>query len=124
MAKTVHNDVLDAMLDKIATGNQMSACATQPTTRTEAITTNKLAITAMTIGDGNDYIITDGDTNGRKVAVQEKTGVNVDTTGTADHVALVDASILLYVTTCTGQLLTSGNTVDFPEWDIEVADPT
>jgi len=124
MGKTVHNDVLDAALDKVATGNQMSACATEPTTRTEAITTNKLAIVAMTPGDGNDYTVSDGDTNGRKVEVGAQTGVTVDSTGTADHVALVDASILLYVTTCTSQGLTAANTVDFPAWDIEIADPT
>jgi hypothetical protein len=28
------------------------------------------------------------------------------------------------VTTCTSQLLTAGGTVDFPVWDVEIADPT
>jgi hypothetical protein len=48
----------------------------------------------------------------------------VDTSGTATHVALCDATRLLYVTTCTSQALTSGNTVNIPAWDIEIADPT
>ena len=122
MGKTVHDDVLDAMLDEIALANIMTACALEPTTRTEAITTNKLADVAMT--PGTDYTVGEGDSNGRKVAMVAKSDVTVDTTGTADHVALCDGTRLLYVTTCTGQLLTASNTVDFPTWDVEVADPT
>jgi hypothetical protein len=34
------------------------------------------------------------------------------------------ASALLYVTTCTSQALTAGNTVTVPAWDIEIADPS
>jgi hypothetical protein len=48
----------------------------------------------------------------------------VDTTGTATHVALCDGTNLLYVTTCTSQALTAANTVNFPSWKIEIADPT
>jgi len=36
----------------------------------------------------------------------------------------VSGSVLYYVTTCTSQALTSGNTVNFPAWDIEIADPS
>jgi hypothetical protein len=41
-------------------------------------------------------------------------------------VAILDTvnSLLLFVTTCTSQALVSGNTVNFPAWDIEVAAPT
>lgn len=124
MAKSVHNDVLDAALDEVALANIMTACSAEPTDRTEAVTTYALADVAMTPGDGNDYTISDGDTNGRKVEVGAKAGVTVDTTGTATHVALCDGTRLLYVTTCTSQALTASNTVDFPAWDIEIADPT
>lgn len=124
MAKSVHDDVLDAALDKIATANLMTACSAEPTTRTEAVTTYALADVAMTPGDGNDYTVSNGDTNGRKVRMAAKSGVTVDTSGTATHIALVDSSILLYVTTCTSQALTGGNTVNFPVWDVEIADPT
>lgn len=122
MAKTVLDDVLDAALDEIALANIMTACDTLPTTRAEAITTYMLADIAMT--PVTDFTIADGDTNGRKVTVAEKTGVTVDTTGTAINVALCDGTRLLYVTECTSQLLTATNTVDFPAWDIEIADPT
>ena len=123
MAKSVNNDVLDAAWDELALANLMTVCNAEPTTRIQAVTTFALADVAMTPGDGNDYTIGDGDTDGRKVAVAAKSGVTVDTTGTATHVALVDATRLLYVTTCTSQGLTSGNTVDFPTWDAEIADP-
>jgi hypothetical protein len=122
MAKSVHNDVLDGALGVIDTNaNSMIACSAEPTSRTEAVTTYALADVAMT---GTDFTISDGDTNGRKLAVAAKTGVTVDTTGTATHIALVDGTRLLYVTTCTSQALTQGNTVDFPTWDIEISDPT
>lgn len=122
MAKSVHNDVLDGATGVIKTNcNLMTACSAQPLTRTEAVTTYALADIAMASGD---FTQADGDTNGRKVTVGAKTAVPVDTTGDATHVALVDATRLLYVTTCTTQGLTQGNTVDFPAWDIEIADPT
>lgn len=122
VAKSVHDDVLDAAFDVVDQANLMTACSSQPTTRTEAVTTFALADVAMTVN--TDYTKADGDTSGRKVTVAAKSGVTIDTSGTATHVALVDGSRLLYVTTCTSQALTSGGTVDFPAWDIEIADPT
>ena len=122
MSKTVDDTVLDGALNIIKNNVvSMSACSAQPTTRTEAATTFKLAIQTMVSGD---FTIANGDTNGRKVTTAAKSTVAVDSTGTATHVALFDATILRYVTTCTSQLLTSGNTVNFPAWDIEIADPT
>ncbi len=121
MAKIVHNDVLDAALNEIATATLMTACSAQPTTRTEAVTTYALADIALT---GADFTNADGDTNGRKVTIAQQTGVTVDTTGTANHVALVDATVLLYVTTCTSQSLTATNTMTFNAWKVEIADPT
>jgi hypothetical protein len=121
MAKLVHDNVLDAALNLIkTTANLMVVCSTQPTTRAEAVTTYALADVAMT---STDYTVSNGDTNGRKVRVAAKSAVPVDVTGSAQHIALVDATNLLYVTTCTTQTITSGNTVDIPVWDIEIADP-
>jgi hypothetical protein len=121
MAKSVHNDVLDGAFDVLDQADIMTVCNAEPTTRTEAITTFKLADIAMT--PNTDFTKADGDTSGRKVTVAAKSGVTVDTTGTATHVALCDATRLLYVTTCTSQALTSGNTVNFPSFKIEIADP-
>ncbi len=122
MAKLVHDDVLDGALDIIRNNaNVMVACSAQPTTRAEAVTTYALADVAMASGD---FTKANGDTSGRKLTVGAKSGVTVDTSGSANHVALCDGTRLLYVTTCTTQALTSGNTVAFPAWDIEIADPS
>ena len=122
MAKSVHDDVLDGAWDILDQADTMTVCAGQPTTRTEAVTTFKLADVAMT--PNTDYTKANGDTSGRKVTVAAKSGVAVDTSGTGDHVALCDATRLLYVTTCTSQGLTAGNTVNFPAWKAELADPS
>lgn len=121
MAKSVSDLVLDAALDKIATATEMTLCNAEPTTLAEATTTFALADVVMA---GGDYTNANGDTDGRKVTVAEKSSITVDTTGTGTHVALNDGSALLYVSTTTSQAVTSGNTITFPAWDIEIADPT
>lgn len=124
MAKATPDAVLDKILDEIATATKMIACSAQPTTYTEANATYALADVTMA---GGDYTKANGDTNGRKVTMGAKSSVLIDTSGTANHVALVRVSdtTLIYVTTCTSQALTANgsNTVNFPAWDIEVADP-
>ncbi len=122
MAKLLHNDVFDGALNIIKNNaNIMTACSAQPTTRTEAITTYALADVVMASGD---FTVSDGDTNGRKVAVAAKSGVAVDANGTANHIAVCDATRLLLVTTCTDKVLSIGDTVNFPTFDLEMADPT
>lgn len=118
--------MLDAALAYVLDNcNKMIACSQQPTTYTEAVTTYALADADMTVGDGNDYTLGNGDTNGRKVTVGAKNGVAVDSAGTATHVALVKTgdTSLRYVTTCDSQVLPSGGLVNFSSWDIEFSDP-
>jgi len=123
MAKSVHNDVLDAALNHLKNNAaQLSVCSTQPATYAEATSTYKLAITAIDSDDFNGPA--DGDTSGRKIQVNDQNGVTVDSSGNAEHVAIVSSSDLLYVTTCTSQALTEGNQVSVPAWDIELADPS
>jgi hypothetical protein len=121
MAKYLNPLVHDAALDQIATGNLMTVCSAQPTTRTEAVTTYALADVAMA---GGDFTKAAGDVSGRKVTVAAKADVAVDTSGTANHVAIVNGSQLLAVTTVTGQALTSGNTVSIGTWQVEYRDPS
>jgi hypothetical protein len=121
MAKTVLDAVLDAAHNEVKNNcNLMIACSSEPTTRTEAVTTFALADIAMASGD---FTIAD-DTSGRKCTVAAKSGVIIDASGTATHIALVDGTRLLRVTTCTSQALTAGGTVDFPSWKFSIADPT
>lgn len=124
MAKSANDAIMDAALDVIATATRQIACSAQPTTYTEANSTYALADVTMA---GGDFTKANGDTSGRKVTMAAKAGVLIDASGTATHVALVRVSdtTLLDVTTCTSQALTANgsNTVSFPAWDVEIADP-
>ena len=126
MAKSVHNDVLDGALNIVKNNaTRMTVCSDEPTTYAEGNATYALA--AVTVASG-DFTNADGDTSGRKCTVAAKSGVLIDASGTATHIALLDVtnSKLLYVTTCTSQALTANgsNTVDFPSWKFEIADPS
>lgn len=124
MPKQAPDATIDAMLDVIAGANVMHAISAYAMDDTYAtVTGNSLADVAMA---GGDFTKAAGDTSGRKVTVAAKSGVTVDASGTATHVALVNStgSTVRYVTTCTSQALTSGNTVNFPSWKVEVNDPT
>lgn len=124
MAKACPDVVFDQMLAKIATGTRLMVCSGQPA-NFAGIAAVALADVVMTAGTGNgDYTIGDGDTNGRKVRVEQQANVPIDSSGTATHISIDDGSTLLYVTTCTSQALTAGGTVTVPAWDVEVADPT
>ena len=126
MAKYVDDSILDAALNEIKNNcNKMTVCSAQPSSYAEANNGGSVFLGDVTMASA-DFNITDGDVSGRKCAVGQKKEVNVDVTGTATHVALLDtaASKLLYVTTSTSLALTSGNTLTFNAWDIEIADPS
>lgn len=122
MGKAMNDLFADAAFDWLDQSNLMVVCSAQPTTYAEAFTTFALADVAMT--PDTDFVKAD-DTSGRKVTMAAKNAVPVDTSGTATHVALVRTtdSTLRYVTTCTSQALTSGNTVNIPAWKVGIADP-
>lgn len=124
MAKSVHNDVLDASLNYIKNNcDKMVFCSAQPTSYAEANATYALADVAMTSSDFTGPA--DGDVSGRKLTVNEKASVEIDASGTGNHVALIDTGNekLLYVTTAASQAVVDGNTMTFQSWDIEIADP-
>ena len=125
MGKSANDIVMDGALDIIATATIQTACSAQPTTYTEATSTYALADVTMA---GGDFTKANGDTSGRKVTMGAKSSVLIDTSGTATHIALsrVSDTTLIEVTTCTSQALTANgsNTVNFPAWDIEFADPS
>jgi len=121
MGKFVPNNTIDKLLTEVATSSRMDVTS-DVSTPTDL--TNTLANTAMTPGDTNDYTIADGDVSGRKVTMAQKTGVAITGTGTALHIILSLAAVIIDITTCTSQALTSGGTVTFPAWDHEVLDPS
>lgn len=122
MAKSVHDSVLDAALNTIknATGLTEILCSQEPTTRTAAVTTYALADVALA---ASDVVVANGDTSGRKATIAAKAGVTVDAGGTGTHIALVDSTNLLYVTTTTSTAVAAAGTVDIGSWKIELADP-
>jgi len=125
MAKFVPDATIDAMLDVIADNvDEINICSTQPTTFAEANATYELGSVTVTTGDGGgDWTIANGDTSGRKLTLGEQTGVSIGTSGTAAHIAGTNGTDTLYfVTTCTSQAVTSGNTATIQTFDIEIQD--
>lgn len=122
MGKSVHNDVLDDALDRVATATRLDVTSDAGT---PADLTNSLANVTLTAGDGNgDYVVGEGDTNGRKIAVAEQADITITDTGTALHIVLSLGGTILLTTTCTSQALTAAGTVTVPTFDYELADPT
>ena len=131
MGKLCASAVLDAALQYLEDHvNWISVCETAPTTYEHAHS-NKGTGTGLVLAHSVTPTFTgpvagNGGGYSRKTAVDEEAIMKVDISGTADHVALVDTTgaVLLYVTTCTSQALTAGNTVTAPTWDVEIGSPT
>lgn len=124
MGKATPDAVLDAMADYI-----ISKADTLYVTSGEPA--NHAGIAAVALADvtidSGDFTKANGDISGRKVTIGQQTAVPIDSNGTATHIVIdrgAATAELLYVTTCTSQVLTAGGTVTVPAWKIEVADPT
>jgi hypothetical protein len=120
MPKWINTLAADALLDYIAGATAMHACSTLDASPTLAeVTTASLADVALA---GGDFTKATGDAGGqsRKTIIAAKPGVTIDFSGTADHIALVDGSVVRLVTTCTSQALAAAGTVNFPAWEHEV----
>lgn len=120
MGKAVSDGFLDGGIDAIDGSTALNICTAEPTSIAECDSLS--LIPAHTLA-GGDFTKANGDSSGRKVTVAQQADLNIDTSGTATHVAINDGTDF-YVTTCTGQVLTALGTVTVPEWDIEFADPT
>lgn len=127
MAKSVVDAVLDAALNYVKNnGTRLVVCKSEPTTYTQAVTTGTYMLAIKTISASDFTGPAEGDSSGRKITVNQQSGISVTTSGTATHVAVVATATtgLIIVTTCTSQVLTAGNTVTVPAWKEEIADPT
>lgn len=122
MGKSFHNDCYDAALNEVKdNATYLCFCSQEPTTRTEAYTTYMLATQAVT---STDFTVGDGDTSGRKIRVDAKSGISIINSGTNTHIAIIDGTRLLAVTTTVSQPLVAAGTFDSPAFDFELADPT
>lgn len=123
MAKQAPDATIDSMFLYLDDCNIMHVCSGEPANYA-GIAAVSLASVAMT--PTTDFTKANGDTSGRKCTMAAKSAVSVTSSGTATHIALALTSdtTLRYVTTCTSQAVTSGNTVNIPAWKVEVADPT
>lgn len=130
MAKFQRDQMLDAALSTIRENvKQVTVCSGQPATYDQAAQVKSGAsgfYLAKTNTSANSFAaLADGDSSGRKLTVNQHTGLTVSATGGGNHVALLSsaaASTLWYVTTATSQTLTTGNTLTISAWDIEIAD--
>lgn len=119
MAKFASNDVLNGSLNIVAQATRMVALNGQPASLAAA-DNGRLVEAPLT---GVDFTLAAGDVSGRKVGIAPKSGLAVIAAGTADHVALLDATRLLYVTTCPAQALVAGATVSIAGWSVEIGAP-
>lgn len=124
----VHDDVLDKGLNEIKdNATTVIICAGAPADLTEATTDfgigdgKKLADVAV---DSSDWSIADGSPDGRTLTFAQQTGVAVDVTGTADHLAVVDGSRLLLVIPLSSPVgVTAANTVGIGSWTYRIPVP-
>lgn len=120
-ATVIRDATYDAALDDIADNCNRLAIST------DATVANALVIITLTVGDGNgDYVISDGDTSGRKLRILEQTGIANDT-GTGVYYILYDSTDTAnpyLATSFTGQTFTSGITYTINAFDPwEITDP-
>lgn len=124
MAKWQNDAMLDLALNYLRENvTRMEVCKDQPTTYAEATGSMHIATVVMVTGTG-DFTLANGDVSGRKVTVGAKNGLTADITASGTHIVLLrvaDAS-LRYITTCTPQWITSGNSINVPAWKAELAD--
>ena len=118
MGKKVDDTVLDGLLGIIDNATTCHLNTAEAADRAAAISDSLGTYTPSYTGPVN------GDTSGRKITHDAASSVSVTSSGTCTHLAGIDATLLLWVTTVTSQVLTSGNTVNVPAFDFEVADPT
>lgn len=136
MAKSVHDNVLDAALNYVKTNANRLVVATDAPNYTQAqadFDSSGYRLAEATISASDFTGPAEGGTSGRKITVNAQSSMSIDGIASgaqnATHVALVknhasaSSQAVLYVTTCTSQSLTAGNKVNTPAWVIEIRDP-
>ena len=120
---TLNDRVFDNGLSVLDTeADRIDVCSAEPTTYTEATSTNTLGnSTSLSIGAPADR-----SGGGRKVAVAAISDGSITGTGTATHYAIVDTTnsrLLATGALTASQSVTSGNTFTLATFDIGIPDP-
>jgi hypothetical protein len=122
MAKFLSDTLMDQALNYIKNNvTEEYLCTSQPADRAAAIAAAVASKTGLTSAA---FTLADGDVSGRKVTTAAANGLTASAGGTATHIALCSGTVLLLVGTVTSQVVTSGNTVNIPAFDYEIADVT
>lgn len=116
---TAHDLTLEYIQDNV---DGISICSSQPTTRTEAHSTYRLAGATVTSGE---FTIEDDNVSGRKIIIPEKADLLITSSGKGQFVALYSATELIVVAICHAHTLTADgvNVVTIPAWAIKISDP-
>ena len=123
MPATFSDTAMDQFLNYWGTCTIMVACSAAPTNYTELTSTYALADTTLA---GGDFTKADGDVSGRKSTRAAKTGITVDSSGTATFVGygISGSSTWVASVPCNSTVLTASGTVDFGAHKIEIPDPS
>jgi hypothetical protein len=126
MGKSAADATIDGGLDYIQTNvKALYVCTTdEPATFADASETTAYMMAKSTSLTSASFTKANGDSSGRKITIAQQSSLSITQTTIAGHIALTSTDTLLLVTTCTTQVLTTGNTVTVPGWDVEIADPT
>ena len=122
MGKVASTNSTDAALNYIKNAVEREVvCSAEPSSYAN-VSSVALADVALTSSD----VTVGAGTGGRQYQVAQKSSVNIDTTGTATHVCLVDdsASELLDITTCPSTAVSSGGTLTIASWTRTINDAT
>lgn len=121
-----HPDVLDEALDYIKQNCNKMVLIDLPGSTTptyaQVMGAYHLADVDMT---ASDFTIGNGVESGRQVIVAEKNGVDVDTSGDGNHMALVDTSTsrILHITETNVAAVSSPGSFNASNWRVEIQDP-
>lgn len=121
MAKWLHDDVMDALLNEIKNNADKlyvvkDGFSDPPTFDEVSDTANQNLATLTLVDDGSEFTLGSDGASGRRSTFAQQTGITVDAPGVATHIALADsgavpAKVLLLVSLSSNVTLAVGNTV-------------
>jgi hypothetical protein len=126
MAKYTHPDLLDLPLTEIKTTGVLLYALPGLVTDVTGLAAASLAVVTIDSSDYTGPAAGDGASGSRKVTVAAQSLISITQSGTATHFAITTAATakLLHCGTCTSIVLTAGQDVNFPAFDIEFSAPT